>query len=83
MQCTMAENEDRSYADRIAKAVNDISSIAANLADSADRGATINFTDARLQMAEKEIKGKFDSICLLYTSPSPRDGLLSRMPSSA
>ena len=24
-----------------------------------------------------------DSNCLLYTSPSPRDGLLSRMPSSA
>ena len=24
-----------------------------------------------------------DRICLLYTSPSPRDGLLSRMPSSA
>ena len=24
-----------------------------------------------------------DAICLLYTSPSPRDGLLSRMPSSA
>ena len=24
-----------------------------------------------------------DSCCLLYTSPSPRDGLLSRMPSSA
>ena len=27
----------------------------------------------------KELK----EICLLYTSPSPRDGLLSRMPSSA
>ena len=27
-------------------------------------------------------KDKF-SYCLLYTSPSPRDGLLSRMPSSA
>ena len=26
---------------------------------------------------------KWDCICLLYTSPSPRDGLLSRMPSSA
>ena len=26
---------------------------------------------------------KQSSICLLYTSPSPRDGLLSRMPSSA
>ena len=24
-----------------------------------------------------------DTFCLLYTSPSPRDGLLSRMPSSA
>ena len=24
-----------------------------------------------------------DGHCLLYTSPSPRDGLLSRMPSSA
>ena len=26
---------------------------------------------------------KVDKLCLLYTSPSPRDGLLSRMPSSA
>ena len=25
----------------------------------------------------------FYTLCLLYTSPSPRDGLLSRMPSSA
>ena len=25
----------------------------------------------------------FYNACLLYTSPSPRDGLLSRMPSSA
>ena len=24
-----------------------------------------------------------ETVCLLYTSPSPRDGLLSRMPSSA
>src|SRR5680860_1784215 len=28
-------------------------------------------------------KKKWDTTCLLYTSPSPRDGLLSRMPSSA
>ena len=27
--------------------------------------------------------GHICHICLLYTSPSPRDGLLSRMPSSA
>ena len=33
----------------------------------------------------KSIKGALDPhwLCLLYTSPSPRDGLLSRMPSSA
>ena len=28
-------------------------------------------------------KNEMNPICLLYTSPSPRDGLLSRMPSSA
>ena len=27
--------------------------------------------------------GASEDACLLYTSPSPRDGLLSRMPSSA
>ena len=27
--------------------------------------------------------GNYTNLCLLYTSPSPRDGLLSRMPSSA
>ena len=29
-----------------------------------------------------DIVGRYNP-CLLYTSPSPRDGLLSRMPSSA
>ena len=33
----------------------------------------------------EETFGTYDQVflCLLYTSPSPRDGLLSRMPSSA
>ena len=30
-----------------------------------------------------ELRGAEVVACLLYTSPSPRDGLLSRMPSSA
>ena len=36
-------------------------------------------------LTEREMKAQvLDSMdCLLYTSPSPRDGLLSRMPSSA
>ena len=45
---------------------------------------------ARLEKAREKRKEKNPdygqsgvAICLLYTSPSPRDGLLSRMPSSA
>ena len=32
---------------------------------------------------DETLRGIQFSSCLLYTSPSPRDGLLSRMPSSA
>ena len=32
---------------------------------------------------DEDIISALDDVCLLYTSPSPRDGLLSRMPSSA
>ena len=43
--------------------------------------------EARLILNKKggiEIDGELClESCLLYTSPSPRDGLLSRMPSSA
>src|SRR5664279_6657820 len=43
--------------------------------------------DAQLLAGANHPQGDFPSVrnedCLLYTSPSPRDGLLSRMPSSA
>ena len=45
----------------------------------------IDGTDAKKtikDLAKKEF-GVIFITCLLYTSPSPRDGLLSRMPSSA
>ena len=45
------------------------------LAQDADADAT-----AALQVGQTL---PLPSACLLYTSPSPRDGLLSRMPSSA
>ena len=32
---------------------------------------------------ESAVAGVVPSVCLLYTSPSPRDATLSRMPSSA
>ena len=40
----------------------------------------IEFTPDRVQKFRKQ---GYPITCLLYTSPSPRDGLLSRMPSSA
>ena len=36
-----------------------------------------------VQSRIKKLTEKYRKDCLLYTSPSPRDGLLSRMPSSA
>ena len=36
-----------------------------------------------LQGLDEKIDRFFNKTCLLYTSPSPRDTLLSRMPSSA
>mgnify|MGYP003324218719 CR=1 FL=1 len=51
---------------------------------------TINFDQNLLKrinnankMAIERVKNANPQVCLLYTSPSPRDGLLSRMPSSA
>ena len=46
----------------------------------------MNISDIERTQSLVQEKGPFDILvnsCLLYTSPSPRDGLLSRMPSSA
>ena len=45
-------------------------------------GDQLRKTRSRIQKGEKELSSQYID-CLLYTSPSPRDGLLSRMPSSA
>ena len=46
-----------------------------------------DFVETPYGNKSEETDDKFISVynptCLLYTSPSPRDGLLSRMPSSA
>ena len=44
------------------------------------RPGQVDITDRRSD--RRVIRLQFEN-CLLYTSPSPRDGLLSRMPSSA
>ena len=51
------------------------------LTTSGNVGIGVTDPDTNLEV---NIQGSADTIaCLLYTSPSPRDGLLSRMPSSA
>ena len=39
--------------------------------------------EKKLEDVLRRNRSRPDRACLLYTSPSPRDGLLSRMPSSA
>ena len=46
-------------------------------------GKTLKGFQAASKEFEREIQKTMAEPCLLYTSPSPRDGLLSRMPSSA
>ena len=36
-----------------------------------------------VELSDLQQNAELQKVCLLYTSPSPRDGLLSRMPSSA
>ena len=47
-------------------------------------GLDISPSSALVRLSERRAEAlRILSGCLLYTSPSPRDGLLSRMPSSA
>ena len=68
---------------------------ASNLAGNTHMAASMNIvanTDGKKTEVNQliELKAELNRVkadlmddCLLYTSPSPRDGLLSRMPSSA
>ena len=44
---------------------------------------TLNVNGKPQNVLPREVKYHIISDCLLYTSPSPRDGSISRMPSSA
>ena len=48
-----------------------------------DGKCNLRFDDTNPLKEEVEYVESIIDDCLLYTSPSPRDGLLSRMPSSA
>ena len=48
-----------------------------------DHGKKEGKSPKEMKKMEMMKKKKDDMICLLYTSPSPRDDVISRMPSSA
>ena len=48
-----------------------------------DYGLSISSKQVGFSVFKNAAENALYKICLLYTSPSPRDGLLSRMPSSA
>ena len=49
----------------------------------APRVNKVSVTEDDVLASLEQMKKDAPQTCLLYTSPSPRDGLLSRMPSSA
>ena len=54
-----------------------------SVASTEDQTAIFGGWSSFLNYFDSSLPFQLSFICLLYTSPSPRDGLLSRMPSSA
>ena len=81
-----SDSDDDMLCDKNATDDNDITNVIGNEnrgnTDKCDRSGNVNNT---LTYYKIKLDGKTHCVrsCLLYTSPSPRDGLLSRMPSSA
>ena len=76
----------RPYADALRRMTRRASEAAGNIPNMPilQEREEANTVGILLVTGDRGLAGPFNSqICLLYTSPSPRDGLLSRMPSSA
>ena len=63
--------------------INDRFSEDGNSAELQDRYKGMGYAKLTIMLQLPDEINEEISTCLLYTSPSPRDGLLSRMPSSA
>ena len=67
-------------------ALGEISDILQRVRELAIQSASDSYNATERNYIQTEVNqliSEFDRVCLLYTSPSPRDRLLSRMPSSA
>ena len=59
------------------------SGVITGLMKTTEQGEVIADKYSRPRLARRNLDLAYSAICLLYTSPSPRDATLSRMPSSA
>src|SRR5664279_4269318 len=68
-----------------AEPITDVDTTAADMLTDLDEGLNAGGTSLVSAEVKDPVRRKIEryQLCLLYTSPSPRDGLLSRMPSSA
>ena len=82
----MAINFEHAWGDGVAvvRFLNEVcSTSASDVYTPQEGGAATGLSAQKLDFElDDSVKGSIKT-CLLYTSPSPRDGLLSRMPSSA
>ena len=83
----LADQESYEESKRILQEAADRGTRAHIASEELDRGNTIAYETSGLTDEEYQLMTYYIAwhrkFCLLYTSPSPRDGLLSRMPSSA
>ena len=91
-QATRNANDGVSMIQVAEGAMNEVSNILIRMRELSIQASSDTIGDTERSFIDKEmqaLKSEVDRIaastdfCLLYTSPSPRDGLLSRMPSSA
>ena len=73
----------KAQSDASARDQSNISQLESQVLELNRRSAEVDRTISALSEMKQEKVRLQTRICLLYTSPSPRDGLLSRMPSSA
>ena len=82
------QNSDQSLKDAINQVIDDLDSGKSRVAEKINgEWVTHQHLKKAIMLSFRiypmeNLNGPYSS-CLLYTSPSPRDGLLSRMPSSA
>ena len=77
MSMTMTEGEVSSWMVKVGDEITDGDIVCEVMTDKVDMEVESTVAGTLVEIVHET------GTCLLYTSPSPRDGLLSRMPSSA